>query len=173
MKYPVRRVVRTLSVALFLLGWQGASMLNVRRQFLNPILFPSPLDMVRAAYAESTEGILWRDIAASLARIFQGFGIGALIAIPLGCATGYFRRLDDWVDPIVELFRPIPPLALLPLFIIWLGRPTRSTSGPPSPSAPTAGRSSATSSSGRRCPTSSSASGSASPWASSSWWPPS
>jgi len=121
MKYQVRRAVRTLSVALFLLGWQGASMVNARRQFLNPILFPSPLDMVRAAYAESTEGILWRDIAASLARIFQGFGIGALVAVPLGCATGYFRRLDDWVDPIVELFRPIPPLALLPLFIIWLG----------------------------------------------------
>ena len=121
MKDQVRRAVRTLSVALFLLGWQGASMLNVRRQFLNPILFPSPLDMVRAGYAESTEGILWRDIAASLARIFQGFVIGGLIAVPLGCATGYFRRLDDWVDPIVELFRPIPPLALLPLFIIWLG----------------------------------------------------
>ncbi|HEV8437727.1 MAG TPA: ABC transporter permease [Methylomirabilota bacterium] len=116
-----RRAVRTLSVALFLLGWQAASMLNVRRQFLNPILFPSPLDMVRAAYQESAEGLLWRDIAASLARVFQGFAIGGLIAVPLGCATGYFRRLEDWVDPIVELFRPIPPLALLPLFIIWLG----------------------------------------------------
>jgi ABC-type nitrate/sulfonate/bicarbonate transport system permease component len=121
MRFRGRRVVRTLSVALFLVGWQAAAMLNVRRQFLNPILFPSPLDMVRAAYEESVEGVLWRDIAASLARIFQGFAIGALIAVPLGCATGYFRRLEDWVDPIVELFRPIPPLALLPLFIIWLG----------------------------------------------------
>src|SRR2546428_5888699 len=91
MKYQVRRVVRTLSVALFLLGWQAASMLNARRQFLNPILFPSPLDMVRAAYAESAEGILWRDIAASLARLFQGFGVGAPIAVPLGRATGYLR----------------------------------------------------------------------------------
>ena len=121
MKHRGRRAVRTLSVALFLLGWQAASMLNVRRQFLNPILFPSPLDMVRAGYEESAEGILWRDIAASLTRVFLGFAIGALIAVPLGCATGYFRRLEDWVDPIVELFRPIPPLALLPLFIIWLG----------------------------------------------------
>ena len=116
-----RRAIRTLSVVLFVLCWQAASMLNVRRPFMNPILFPSPLAMARAAYQESVEGILWRDIAASLARVFEGFAIGALVAIPLGCATGYFRRLDDWVDPIVEMFRPIPPLALLPLFIIWLG----------------------------------------------------
>jgi len=115
------RIVRWTSVALFVLVWQVASVLNVRYQYLNPILFPSPLDMVRAAHDEAVKGILWRDIAASLARVFQGFAIGAVVAIPLGCATGYFRRLEDWVDPIVELFRPIPPLALLPLFIIWLG----------------------------------------------------
>lgn len=121
MRRPGRRAIRILSVSLFVLGWQLASALNVRRQFLNPILFPSPLDMVRAAWEESVQGILWRDIGASLARVFHGFAIGALLAIPLGCATGYFRRLEDWVDPIVELFRPIPPLALLPLFIIWLG----------------------------------------------------
>ena len=114
-------MVRSTSVALFLLAWQVASALNARQQYLNPILFPSPLDMVRAAYDEAAKGILWRDIAASLARVFQGFAIGAAVAVPLGCATGYFRRLEDWVDPIVELFRPIPPLALLPLFIIWLG----------------------------------------------------
>ena len=115
------RIVRTTSVTLFVLLWQAASAWNVRRQYLNPILFPSPVDMVRAAYLEAVQGILWRDIVASLARILQGFAIGALVAVPLGCATGYFRRLEDWVDPIVELFRPVPPLALLPLFIIWLG----------------------------------------------------
>lgn len=119
---PARgRAVRITSVSLFLLAWQVGSALNVRYQYLNPILFPSPLDMIWAAYDEAVKGILWRDIAASLARVFQGFGIGALVAIPLGSATGYLRRLEDWVDPIVELFRPIPPLALLPLFIIWLG----------------------------------------------------
>jgi ABC-type nitrate/sulfonate/bicarbonate transport system permease component len=116
-----RRVVRSTSVALFVLAWQLASTWNARRQFLNPILFPSPLDMVRAAYDEAAQGLLWRDVAASLLRIFEGFAIGALVAVPLGCATGYFRWLEDWVDPIVELFRPVPPLALLPLFIIWLG----------------------------------------------------
>jgi len=108
-------------VSLFLLAWRLASALNVRLQFVNPILLPSPLDMVRAAWEESVQGILWRDIGASLARVFQGFAIGTLVAVPLGAAAGYFRRLEDWVDPIVELFRPIPPLALLPLFIIWLG----------------------------------------------------
>ena len=115
------RTVRLTSVALFVLAWQVASAVNARVQWLNPILFPSPLAIAWAAWDEAVQGILWRDVVASLARIFQGFVIGAAVAVPLGCATGYFRRLDDWVDPIVELFRPIPPLALLPLFIIWLG----------------------------------------------------
>ena len=115
------RAARSTSVALFVVAWQAASLLNRRYQYLNPILFPAPLDIVRAAWDEAVQGILWRDIVASLARIFQGFAIGAIVAIPLGCATGYFRRLEDWVDPIIELFRPVPPLALLPLFIIWLG----------------------------------------------------
>jgi len=122
MSQPWRiRMARSTSVALFVVGWQAASVLNRRYQYLNPILFPAPLDIVRAAWDEAAQGILWRDIVASLARIFQGFAIGAIIAVPLGCATGYFRRLEDWVDPIIELFRPVPPLALLPLFIIWLG----------------------------------------------------
>ena len=115
------RMVRATSVALFVAAWQAASMVNARAQYLNPILFPAPVAIVRAAWEEAVQGILWRDIVASLLRIFQGFAIGAVVAIPLGCATGYFRRLEDWVDPIVELFRPVPPLALLPLFIIWLG----------------------------------------------------
>lgn len=122
MSQPWRtRVARSTSVALFVVAWQAASLLNRRYQYLNPILFPAPLDIVRAAWDEAVQGILWRDIIASLARIFQGFAIGAIVAVPLGCATGYFRRLEDWVDPIIELFRPVPPLALLPLFIIWLG----------------------------------------------------
>jgi len=122
MSQPWRtRVARSTSVALFVVAWQAASVLNRRYQYLNPILFPGPLDIVRAAWDEAVQGILWRDIIASLARIFQGFAIGSIVAVPLGCATGYFRRLEDWVDPIIELFRPVPPLALLPLFIIWLG----------------------------------------------------
>ena len=104
MKHQGRRAVRTLSVALFLLGWQAASMLNVRRQFLNPILFPSPLDMVRAGYEESAEGILWRDIAASLTRVFLGFGIG----VGMGGAFGQGVKGTElafytpwWLLPIV------------------------------------------------------------------------
>jgi len=113
--------VRVVSVALFVLAWQAGSALNAYVQYLNPILAPSPLDMLWAGYDEAVKGILWKDIGASLARVFQGFALGSLVAVPLGCAVGYFRGVEDWIDPIVELFRPIPPLALLPLFIIWFG----------------------------------------------------
>ena len=66
-------------------------------------------------------GSAWEHTWASLSRVLKGLLIGTLIGIPVGFAMGLSRRLRGIFDPIVELFRPIPPLALLPLFIMWFG----------------------------------------------------
>jgi len=58
---------------------------------------------------------------ASLYRVFMGFLIGTLVGIPLGYAMGLSDWFRGWFDPIVEFMRPVPPLALIPLFIIWFG----------------------------------------------------
>ncbi|MEP3628525.1 MAG: ABC transporter permease subunit [Hyphomicrobiales bacterium] len=64
---------------------------------------------------------LWENVFWSLARVFIGFGLGCLFGIPLGYAMGLNGWLRGWFDPIVEFMRPVPPLALIPLVIIWFG----------------------------------------------------
>ena len=58
---------------------------------------------------------------ASLQRVLIGFFFGALVGIPLGYAMGLTNWARGWFDPIVEFMRPVPPLALIPLMIIWFG----------------------------------------------------
>lgn len=59
--------------------------------------------------------------ATSLGRVFSAWSITAAIAIPLGLAMGWSRRIEHIVDPFVEIFRPISPLAWIPLAILWFG----------------------------------------------------
>ena len=54
-------------------------------------------------------------------RVIVGFALGALVGIPLGYAMGLSDWFRGWFDPIVEFMRPVPPLALIPLVIIWAG----------------------------------------------------
>lgn len=64
---------------------------------------------------------LWENVMWSLIRVIVGFALGCLFGIPLGFAMGLNSWLRGWFDPIVEFMRPVPPLALIPLVIIWFG----------------------------------------------------
>ncbi len=64
---------------------------------------------------------LFENIGWSLLRVMAGFLLGCLVGIPLGYAMGLNSWVRGWFDPIVEFMRPIPPLALIPLIIIWFG----------------------------------------------------
>ena len=64
---------------------------------------------------------LWENVFWSLVRVVIGFALGGLFGIPLGFAMGLNGWLRGWFDPIVEFMRPVPPLALIPLIIIWFG----------------------------------------------------
>jgi ABC-type nitrate/sulfonate/bicarbonate transport system permease component len=64
---------------------------------------------------------LWLDAVVSLRRIMLGFAIGAVIGIILGAVMSASRVLRHLVDPVIEVLRPLPPLAFIPLFIIWFG----------------------------------------------------
>ncbi len=66
-------------------------------------------------------GELFVHIQASLGRVLLAWGIAAVIAVPLGLAMGRWRRFEHIIDPVVELFRPISPLAGIPLAILWFG----------------------------------------------------
>ncbi len=94
-------------------------------QFVSPLIFPSIGDTWSAAGELVTEG--YRNTAlrthtwASLWRVMRGLFWGSLIGIPVGLAMGLSSRARGFFDTIVEAFRPIPPLALLPLFTLSFG----------------------------------------------------
>ena len=95
-------------------GWQ-----------MEPIWLPAPeavvgrvVEIARQGYQNST---LLEHVGWSLFRVVAGFVLGALVGIPLGYAMGLNGWFRGWFDPIVEFMRPVPPLALIPLVIIWAG----------------------------------------------------
>ncbi|WP_435259331.1 ABC transporter permease subunit [Thioclava sp. FR2] len=95
-------------------GWQ-----------MEPIWLPSPEAVVSRLIEIANQGYqntsLWGHLAASLGRVLAGFFLGSLVGIPLGYAMGLSSWFRGWFDPIVEFMRPVPPLALIPLVIIWFG----------------------------------------------------
>jgi taurine transport system permease protein len=95
-------------------GWQ-----------MEPIWLPPPeavaarlVEVARDGYQNTP---LLAHLWASVGRVLAGFGLGALVGIPLGYAMGLSAFVRGWLDPIVEFMRPVPPLALIPLIIIWFG----------------------------------------------------
>ncbi|MCY4304994.1 MAG: ABC transporter permease subunit [Aestuariivita sp.] len=76
------------------------------------------VDLMQDGYQGFT---LWEHTYYSLYRVIAGFLMGALVGIPIGYAMGLTNWSRGWFDPIVEFMRPVPPLALIPLIIIWFG----------------------------------------------------
>ena len=66
-------------------------------------------------------GVLWVDIYVSSLRVLEGTLAAAPIAVVLGMLVGRLRWMEDTIEPVVELLRPVPPLALLPMIILWFG----------------------------------------------------
>ena len=84
-------------------------------------LLPPPSLAAGELWRLFTTGELFVHTGTSLARVFSAWTITGAIAIPLGLAMGWSRRVEKIVDPFVEIFRPISPLAWIPLAILWFG----------------------------------------------------
>ncbi len=92
---------------------------------MEPIWLPAPEAVVARLFEIASTGYqnfsLWAHLSSSLMRVIVGFALGAAVGIPLGYAMGLSNWFRGWFDPIVEFMRPVPPLALIPLVIIWFG----------------------------------------------------
>jgi NitT/TauT family transport system permease protein len=104
-----------VGIAMFLAVWALAS------RALNPVLLPYPTAVLDAYSELIADGSLMKDTGASLARVFGGFAIAAMIAPPLALLLGYSWYLRCLALPLVTLLRPIPPIAWIPLAILWFG----------------------------------------------------
>jgi NitT/TauT family transport system permease protein len=87
----------------------------------NPFILPSPVDVLLAFIDLLSKGRLLLDFEASLIHFGIGLVAALLIGIPIGIIMGWSRRFDAFLDPVIEILRPIPPLAWIPFAIIWFG----------------------------------------------------
>lgn len=113
--------LRVGAVLVFLVLWGLASGLVVLLKLFNPIFLPGPWLVLGKVIQLALDGELWGHVGATLVRVVAGFCTGAGLALLLGLPAGYFPRLRNLLEPVVEILRPIPPLAMLPLFIVWIG----------------------------------------------------
>jgi len=84
-------------------------------------LMPAPSSVLRAGFDLAVDGVLFKHLLASLKRTVVACSLAAAIAIPLGIAMGWSPAVYEQLDPVIEMVRPVPPLAWIPLSILWFG----------------------------------------------------
>jgi NitT/TauT family transport system permease protein len=84
-------------------------------------VFPSPRDVEKGLAELLRHHVLWADIIDSLRRVLIGFGTAALLGIPLGLALGWYPAANHVVNPVMQILRPISPIAWIPVSIIFFG----------------------------------------------------
>ena len=112
-----RRILRLLSPLGVLLAWELAG----RFGLLNSLLFPPPSRALADLAGLIASGYLVMALYASLFRVVCGFAIAVVVGVTLGAAMARLPLVSDLLDPLVELLRPISPLALFPVAILWFG----------------------------------------------------
>lgn len=110
-------LIGALSVPLFVLLWE----LVARSGIVNPVLFPPPSVVAVAVFEWIRSGQFFWDLLASLYRVTTGFAVGAVLGIVLGIMTGQFPLVSSLLSPLFHILRPIPPIAFVPIVILWFG----------------------------------------------------
>lgn len=115
------RWISLLTLAALLAIWWGVTATGL----IEPLFLPPPSAVLQKGWLLATTGYmdstLWQHLGASLSRIGLGLGFAVLTAVPVGIAIGSNRIARGILDPLIEFYRPIPPLAYLPLIVIWCG----------------------------------------------------
>jgi taurine transport system permease protein len=110
-----------LTLAVLLGSWWLATAF----EWVEPLFLPPPSAVLEKAWLLMTKGYmdstLWQHLGASLKRIGLALFFAVLTAIPVGIAIGHNRIARGIFDPLIEFYRPVPPLAYLPLIVIWCG----------------------------------------------------
>jgi len=114
----LNHLVQYIGLSLAIIAvWQGVFQLG----YLNPVLLPPPSQVVLTFWDLLKTGALVRHIAISILRVLEGFGIAAVLGLGLGIAIGLSKAMDRLTDLIIQVVKPIPPIAWIPLAILWFG----------------------------------------------------
>ena len=104
-----------VATVLLLLFWHYAVILSATK------IFPSPAKVFLAAEELAKKGLLLSYIKDSLLRVAAGYGLALVLAIPLGLILGWYPAASQVVNPVIQMMRPISPLAWIPLAIVFFG----------------------------------------------------
>ncbi|WP_079412016.1 ABC transporter permease [Paenibacillus ferrarius] len=115
--YGGKTLVGSIGIIMVLAIWLAITWLK----WLPAALLPSPLEVADTAANMLRNGSLITHIQASLQRVLLGFLLAFILALPLGVALGTWEFLRNALNPLIELIRPIPPIAMIPLAILWFG----------------------------------------------------
>lgn len=115
--FMARTILTVFPPVLILLLWEFLG----RRGVINQAILPYPTRILNAFISQAESGKISANILASLARIVKGFLLGILSGILLGIVMGLFGPIDKALSGILAILRPIPIIALIPFFILWLG----------------------------------------------------
>lgn len=115
------KLLPVATIAALLLAWWGAAHAGL----VSPLFLPAPeavfAKLVTVAGDGFVDATLGQHLAASLGRMLGAFALAVATGVPLGLAVGASPVVRGIVDPLIELYRPVPPLAYLPLMVIWFG----------------------------------------------------
>jgi taurine transport system permease protein len=113
--------ISAVTVVLLVAVWAAITNLGL----VKPLFLPTPQAVFHQFYeyltGQANDKPLWQHFMASMLRVFSAFLLACITAIPLGIAMGMSRVMRGIFDPPLEFYRPLPPLAYLPLIIIWFG----------------------------------------------------
>src|SRR5262245_25131628 len=122
MRLSRRTVIGTATIASLLGLW---AILTMVTGTIDTLRFPAPTQFWQSARQIMTtgyaDGTLLSHALHSLKLVVMGFAVAAAVGVPLGLLMGWSRRAEALINPVFLLIRPIPPLAWIPLAILWLG----------------------------------------------------
>jgi NitT/TauT family transport system permease protein len=117
-----RQLIGVAAMGLVVLGWWFVtSGLGSEDRLVSPIILPSPAEVFRSFPSLLNDRALMQSIAATLKRVLIGFGLAALVGVPLGIAAGSWRVIEAAGAPLALFGRNLPVAALIPLTILWFG----------------------------------------------------
>lgn len=116
MQVAVGLIKKSWLLVIILLFWQMAITFGTPGK-----MTPTPLGAGKGILEMAQTGVLLKALAISLTRVFWGFGTAFLLGVSLGILMGGGKAVERWFDPLIESLRPIPPIAWVPLAIIWFG----------------------------------------------------
>ena len=113
---PLRALLRPIAlIVLLIVAWHFAILRHPRS------LLPSPWSVLQGIADLMQHGLLFKYVVASLFRVTWGFLLALLLAVPLGIVAGWHARFDMALNPLLQILRPISPLAWIPIAILWFG----------------------------------------------------